>query len=86
MPEAAALNTNSNDVLKDLLVEWIFFMVILGTEADSEFSQFLEVLLDPLDNEVAATLLQGDEHTIRMPLGFLFTPLPDVLLDILTTR
>ena len=85
MPNAGALNTESENVLRDHFSERVFFMIFFDAEADLELSQPLEMLLQPLEYEVAAVVFQGNRQTLCIPLLFLVLPLPDMLFNPLTT-
>ena len=86
MPEALTLTADSKNVLGNNFTERIRLMIFLYAEADLKFSQLLEMLLQPLDHEVATVILQGNRQAIRASLLFLLLPLPHMFLDPLTAR
>ncbi len=83
MPAAPALNTSADNMLHQLFGEWVSFMFFILSWTDPQLPELLEVFFDPLDYVVTTILVQGNSLAIRESLRFLFTPLADVLLDLL---
>ena len=83
MPVTPTFCASSYDMLHDLFSEWVSSMISFSAEIESQLPELLIVLLDPLDDVVATILVQGYGLAVLEPLRLLFTPLADVLFNLL---